>query len=68
MNRRALVLGDETARHPFRQSLPPHIRESALADAAKRAKRRHWQVTLGDWREFLAAYCASFVAVMVFIA
>jgi hypothetical protein len=24
--RRSLVLGDETARHPFRQSLPPHVR------------------------------------------
>jgi hypothetical protein len=24
--RRSLVLGDETARHPFLQSLPPHVR------------------------------------------
>lgn len=24
--RRALVLGDESARHPFRQVLPPHVR------------------------------------------
>jgi len=25
--RRSLVLGDETARHPFRQNLPPHVRQ-----------------------------------------
>ncbi|MDE1914880.1 MAG: hypothetical protein KGJ57_00160 [Sphingomonadales bacterium] len=24
--RRSLVLGDETARHPFLKSLPPHVR------------------------------------------
>ncbi|NBC35402.1 hypothetical protein GTZ99_02395 [Novosphingobium sp. FSY-8] len=27
--RRALVLGDEVARHPFRQTLPAHIRTDA---------------------------------------
>jgi hypothetical protein len=59
--RRALVLCDESARHPFLASLPPHVRE-----VEEPQPRR---LTSGSgWREFLTAYCASFVAVMVFIA
>lgn len=28
--RRSLVLGDETARHPFLQTLPPHVRSGSV--------------------------------------
>lgn len=58
--RRALVLHDESARHPFLASLPPHVRKGKQAKAYKAAG--------SGWRDFLAAYCASFVAVAVFIA
>jgi hypothetical protein len=59
--RRALVLRDESARHPFLASLPPHVRRVE----EPKPKR----LTSGSgWRQFLTAYCASFVAVMVFIA
>lgn len=63
--RRALVLTDETARHPFLASLPPWVRVSAEPVAVPGRKRR---VTGRDWRDFLAAYCATFVGVLVFLA
>lgn len=40
--RRSLVLGDESAHHPFLQSLPPHVRGERIAarrDAAARHER-----------------------------
>lgn len=58
--RRALVLGDESARHPFLRSLPPHVR--------KVAPEPRWRWGLRDVRQFLTAYCACFMAVTVFIA
>jgi hypothetical protein len=63
--RRALVLGDESARHPFLASLPPHVRRVEKAPPPRRGLARF---APGNWREFLAAYCASFVAVSIFIA
>lgn len=27
-----------------------------------------WRMSGGDWRSFLAAYCASFLAISIFIA
>jgi len=33
--RRSLVLGDEAARHPFLQSLPPHVRSGHLVPARR---------------------------------
>jgi hypothetical protein len=64
MKRRSLVITDEAARHPFLASLPPHVRRGTPALAL----RRGWGLSGRDWRDFLAAYCASFVAVMLFIA
>jgi hypothetical protein len=59
--RRALVLGDESARHPFLASLPPHVRKVAVESGRN--------LTSGSgWRQFLTAYCASFAAVIAFIA
>jgi hypothetical protein len=57
MKRRALVVTDEAARHPFLASLPPHVRRSA-SDAARPS----------NWRQFASNYCASFIAVTVFFA
>jgi len=62
--RRSLVLTDETARHPFLASLPPHVRQGGQP---KRIKRRHW-FDLNDLRDFLSAYCACFIAVSLYIA
>lgn len=64
MMRRALVITDETARHPFLASLPPHIR--GLAEDG--LPQRTWQITVQDVKDFLLAYCACFLAVSAFIA
>lgn len=63
--RRTLVVTDEAARHPFLASLPPHVRRGT---EPLPARRRGWRISGRDWRDFLTAYCASFCAVMVFIA
>ena len=75
--RHALVLGDETARHPFRQSLPPHLRRSPVKTLGAKPARRSLLATLSssrqrdwknatDWRAFLITYTASFAAALVF--
>jgi hypothetical protein len=64
MLRRALVITDETARHPFLASLPPHIRGQAYHALPQRS----WRITAQDAKEFLMAYCACFLAVSAFIA
>lgn len=63
--RRSLVLGDESARHPFRQSLPPHVRLPSGQDIPKPVRPI---VTASDWKGFFAAYCATFIAVMLYIS
>lgn len=62
--RRALVLSDETARHSFLASLPPHIRQPIKPDTHEAPR---WRLTARDVREFLMAYCACFMAASVFI-
>ncbi len=62
--RRSLVLTDDRARHPFLASLPPHVRRGEAPQPIKRSKPG-WQ---RDLRDFLAAYCACFVAVSLYIA
>lgn len=57
---RKLVLSNEGARHPFRQSIVPGAR---LARPPRRSG-----LTAQDLREFLMAYCACFMAVSAFIA
>lgn len=65
--RRALVLTDESARHPFRASLPMGSRMLHEVE-----NRRSWRLNFGldanDARQFAATYVASFLAVTVFIA
>jgi len=39
------------------------------AEAAENAEARTaWEMTGGDWRSFLSAYCVSLAAVVAFIA
>lgn len=62
MPRRALVLSNESARHPFRASLPAYLFEPE-PDAP-----RGWRMSRRDWRDVVGAYLASLLAVTIFIA
>ena len=64
MMRRYLVLTDETHRHPFLASLPPHARR---VDAAPEPRWRPFAIGAEDLRQFLMAYCACLLAVATFI-
>jgi hypothetical protein len=60
--RRALVLGDESARHPFLSNLPPYVRR------VERDLDIRSHTNGSGWRDFLTAYSATLAAVAVFIA
>jgi len=60
--RRALVLTDETARHPFRASLPPHVREDRV-EARVPWREQLWR----DARGFAQTYFACLLAACAFI-
>lgn len=62
--RRALVLTDERARHPFRAKLPSHIRSNEYQAPAEVL----WVLTRDDVRGFATVYFATLAAVLVFIA
>ena len=61
--RRSLVITDESARHPFLASLPPHIR----AGEKPVSPRSAWTLTAQDVRGFVTAYFACLLAVAIFI-
>ena len=61
--RRSLVLTDESARHPFRQSLPPHVKRN-LHDIPAESL---WRLTKDDMRGVASVYLAAFAAMLVFI-
>ena len=61
--RRSLVLTDESARHPFRASLPPHV-TGELHDIPAEDL---WRLTAKDIRGAASVYLATFAAVLVFI-
>ena len=61
--RRALVLTDEASRHPFRASLPAHVRSSEYENPAESL----WRLTQQDVRGFVSTYLACFAAALVFI-
>jgi len=61
--RRSLVLTDESARHPFRATLPPHICRGGMAPAS----RPSWVISRDDIHGFVGAYFACLAAVAVFI-
>ncbi|QDM40424.1 hypothetical protein C0V74_04725 [Altererythrobacter sp. TH136] len=61
--RRSLVLTDESARHPFRASLPPHVcRGGPVVET-----RPSWVISRDDVQGFVGAYFACLAAVAVFI-
>lgn len=62
--RRALVLTDEGAHHPFRASLPAHVRK----DGSSQHRTTDWRLTGSDVRGFATVYFATFAAVLAFIA
>lgn len=71
MSRRDLVLTSEGAGHPFRRSLPRKalaVTSEAAETAENAAAAEAWRMNGGDWRRFLSAYCATFVAALAFIA
>jgi hypothetical protein len=65
--RRALVLTDESARHPFRATLPMSSRRVGEVE-----NRRSWRLNFGldvaDLKQFAATYSAGFLATTVFFA
>jgi hypothetical protein len=61
--RRSLVLTDESARHPFRATLPPSVR-SELHDIPAESL---WRLTVDDVRGVASTYVATMAAVLVFI-
>ncbi|QWC57739.1 hypothetical protein F7D01_12210 [Erythrobacter sp. 3-20A1M] len=61
--RRALLLTDESARHPFRASLPPHIR----AGAEPEPPRSRWALNASDVRGFATTYFATLAAMLALI-
>ena len=63
--RRALVLTEESAGHPFLRSLPPHVRK---VDDERPVRNKWLRSSESDWRTFLTAYCVCFVAVAAFIS
>lgn len=62
--KRALVLTDEQARHPFRASLPAHVPSNEYEAPAEVL----WKLTCDDVRGFATVYFSVFVAVLVFVA
>ena len=56
--RRALVLTDESARHPFRASLPPHV----VHRANEIERTVPWRLRLGLTRKELESVAATYVA------
>ncbi len=58
MKRRALVLTTESARHPFRRMLPPHIL-APLPDLQRRND--------GDVKLFFMSFTAFFIAAYGFL-
>lgn len=61
--RRNLVLTDETARHWFRASLPPHVKRDLIPIPAEAL----WQLTLADVRGVASTYVAATLAIFAFI-
>ena len=61
--RRSLVLTDETARHWFRASLPPHVKRDLIPIPAEAL----WRLTMDDVRGVASTYVATTAAILTFI-
>ena len=68
--RRSLVLTTESARHPFRATLPPHVldRANEIEPMAPWRKRISLGLSRQELESVAATYAAGFLATMVFIA
>lgn len=66
MRTRPLVLTTESARHPFRQRLAPHVLAVTLDATASRKARTAVQDD-SDWKLFMLSFCAFFTAFYSFI-
>ncbi|MEM9501147.1 MAG: hypothetical protein AAF941_04810 [Pseudomonadota bacterium] len=60
--RRALVLTDEEAQHPFRSNLPPYVK----ADLHDIPAESLWALTRDDVRGFASTYVAATAAILAF--
>jgi hypothetical protein len=69
--RRSLVLTDETARHPFRASLPPHVcrveENERLNESLGESEAQSWRLTASDVRGAATTYFATFAATLAFV-
>ena len=63
MRRRSLVLTEESARHPFRASLPPHVKRDIHDIPAESL----WRLTMEDARGFASTYVAATAGILAFI-
>ncbi len=61
--RRSLVLTDESARHWFRASLPPHVKRDLIPIPAESL----WRLTMEDVRGVASTYVSMTLAVIAFI-
>jgi len=61
--RRSLVLTDESARHPFRATLPRRVKSELLDIPAEGL----WRLTMDDVRGFASVYLAATAAILAFI-
>ncbi|MEM6856502.1 MAG: hypothetical protein AAF559_01405 [Pseudomonadota bacterium] len=62
-SRRGLVLTDESARHRFRATLPPHVK----ADLYDIPAEGLWRLTMDDVRGFASVYVAATAGILAFI-
>jgi hypothetical protein len=67
MRNRPLVLTTESARHPFRQSLPRHVL-TVVEEKPAVARRKAVSADDSDWKLFMLSFCAFFTAFYSFIA
>ncbi|GGD53304.1 hypothetical protein GRI62_04860 [Erythrobacter arachoides] len=66
--RRALVLTDESARHPFRASLPPHVVLRANEVERTVPWRLKLRLTRQEAESVLATYAAGFVGTLAYFS
>jgi hypothetical protein len=68
--RRSLVLTEESAKHSFRASLPPHVFEVKQTGAAGTARQSEpfWRLTARDVRGFATTYFSTLAAALAFFA
>ena len=65
--RRALVLTDEAARHPFRATLPPHVCKQLVDAGPANDNASIWRMTASDARGVATVYFATLAATLAFI-